>query len=97
VGVAKAVKFGDVEWEVFVAEAGSGVVDVGQVGGGRDKGVGAGGSTGSKGVVEIGQDFVEDEAGEEGAEGAALGEPFSWRKEDQEASLVRNQQVLVEL
>jgi hypothetical protein len=72
---------------------GAGVINVGQVCGGRE-GVGAGGSTGSKGVVEIGEDFMEDEAGKEGAEGAALGNPSSWRKEDQVAVSVWNQQVL---
>jgi hypothetical protein len=79
-GVAKeAVKFSDVEREVDVAEGGTGDVDVGQVGGGRE-GVGAGSGTGSKGAVEIGEAFVEDEAGKEGAEEAALGEPFLLEK-----------------
>jgi hypothetical protein len=78
-GVAEAVEFGDVEREVNVAEGGAGVINVGQVGGGRE-GVRAGGGTGSEGVVEIGEDFVEDEAGKEGAEGAAWGEPFLLEK-----------------
>jgi hypothetical protein len=77
--VAEAVEFGDVEREVDVAEGGAGVVDVGQVGGGRE-GVGAGGDTGSKGAVEIGEDFVEEEEGKEGAEGASLREPFLLEK-----------------
>jgi hypothetical protein len=78
-GVAEAVEFSDVEREVDVAEGGAGVIDVGQVGGGRE-GVGVGGGTGSEGVVEIGEDFVEDKAGKEGAEGAALGESFLLEK-----------------
>jgi hypothetical protein len=46
-GVAEAVKFGDVEREVNVAEGGASVVDVRQVGGGRE-GVGSGGGTGGE-------------------------------------------------
>jgi hypothetical protein len=82
-GVAEVVEFGDVEREVDVAEGGASVVDVGQVGGGRE-GVGAGDGMGSEGTVEIREDFVEDEAGKQGAEGAALGEPLIicrlWRR-----------------
>jgi hypothetical protein len=74
-GVAEAVKFGDVEREVNVAEGGASVVDVRQVGGGRE-GVGSGGGTGGEGAVEFGENLMEDKAGKEGAEGAALGEAF---------------------
>jgi hypothetical protein len=54
-------------------EADTSVVNVGEVGGGWE-GVSAGGGMGGKGMVEVSQNFVEDKAGEEGAEGAALGE-----------------------
>jgi hypothetical protein len=79
VGAAEAVELSDIEREVDVAEGSAGVVNVGQVGGGRE-GVGAGGGTRGKGAVEFGEDFVEDEAGKEGAEGAALGEAFLLEK-----------------
>jgi hypothetical protein len=75
-GATKAIKLGDVEGEVFIAEAGAGVINVREVSGGRE-GVGTGGSTGGKGEVEASQYFMEDKAGKEGTEGAALGETFS--------------------
>jgi hypothetical protein len=59
VGAAKAVKLSDVEREVDVAEGGAGVINVGQVSGGRE-GVGVGGGTRGKGAAEFGEDFVED-------------------------------------
>jgi hypothetical protein len=52
VGAVEVVKFGNVEREIFIAEAGAGVIHVGEVGGGRER-VRAYKSMGSKGAIEF--------------------------------------------
>jgi hypothetical protein len=71
-----AFKFSDVVGEVLVAEASTSVVDVGEACGGGEWVVAGGGARG-EGKVEFGEDLIEDKAGKEGTEGAALGETFS--------------------
>jgi hypothetical protein len=75
VRAADAFKFVDVKGEVLVAEASTGVVNVGKAGGGGER-VMAGGGAGGEGEIEFGQDFVEDKASKEGAEGTSLGKTF---------------------
>jgi hypothetical protein len=79
VRAADAFKFSDVEGEVLVTEASTSVVDVGEACGGGEWVVAGGGARG-EGKVEFSEDLIEDEAGKEGTEGAALGEAFLLEK-----------------
>jgi hypothetical protein len=79
-GGTEMVKFGEIEGKVGIGEAGIGVVDVREAGGGGE-GVVAGSGTGGEGEVEGGEDLMEDKASKEGAEGATLGETLMLEEE----------------